>query len=57
MSKIARIFKPTRYAKYLRKSREEKDLSTEEVLKSHNNILDEVCIRMNIKVDEDDTFK
>lgn len=46
-----------RYAKYLRKSREEKELSTEEVLKSHNSILDEVCIRMNIKVDEDDTFR
>jgi DNA invertase Pin-like site-specific DNA recombinase len=57
MSKIARLFKPPRFAKYLRKSREEKDLSTEEVLKSHNNILNEVCTRMNIKVDEEDTYK
>ena len=57
MSKIARVFKPLKFAKYLRKSREEKELSTEEVLKSHNNILNEVCTRMNIKVDEEDTYK
>lgn len=47
----------TRYAKYLRKSREEKDLSTEEVLKSHNNILNDLCMRLNIKVSEEDTYK
>lgn len=57
MSKLARTFKPLRFAKYLRKSREEKDLSTEEVLKSHNNILNELCLRLNIKVEEEDTYK
>lgn len=57
MSKLARIYRPPRYAKYLRKSREEKNLSTEEVLKSHNLILNEVCTRLNIKVDEEDTYK
>ena len=46
-----------RFAKYLRKSREEKDLPTDIVLQSHNRILDEVCMRMNIHVDEEDTFK
>ena len=50
-------YKPLKYAKYLRKSREEKNLSTEEVLKSHNNILNEVCTRLNIKVDDEDTYK
>ena len=57
MSKLARLHKPLKFAKYLRKSREEKELSTEEVLKSHNNILNEVCTKMNIKVDEEDTYK
>lgn len=47
----------SRYAKYLRKSREEKDLPTDIVLQSHNAILDEVCKRMNIYVNEEDTFK
>ena len=46
-----------KFAKYLRKSREEKDLPTDVVLQSHNAILDEVCKRMNIFVDEEDTFK
>lgn len=57
MSKLARIYRPPRYAKYLRKSREEKNLSTDEVLKSHNNILNEVCTRLNIKVDDEDTYR
>ena len=46
-----------RFAKYLRKSREEKDLPTDIVLQSHNRILDEVCKRMDIVIDEEDTFK
>ena len=46
-----------RFAKYLRKSREEKDLPTDIVLQSHNRILDEVCMRMDIHVDEEDVFK
>lgn len=46
-----------KFAKYLRKSREEKDLPTDVVLQSHNAILDEVCKRMDIVVSEEDTFK